>query len=95
MWGSNPATSAKLKRNIKMIVYDEYKKLFTGERHLVDWQFGLGGDFNNALFDAISKADELNLAKLEMGFPEEVIAFRRYSREYGYWENIEKRIYGN
>lgn len=70
----------------------EYAKSTDGERHLVDWQFGFGGDFNNALFQAISLADTGNKYRLGIGFPDEVEAFRRYSQENGYWESLRKRL---
>jgi len=50
-----------------------------GEKAIVKWQFGLLGDFLDALFVAIARADEENLAKLELTFPEEVAGFREWA----------------
>ena len=43
-------------------------------------QFGVTGDFYRTLFYAISCADEDNLNKLAMGFPEEVDAYKIWTR---------------
>jgi hypothetical protein len=50
-----------------------------GEKAVVKWQFRLLGDFLDALFVAMARADEGNLAKLELAFPEEVTGFRAWS----------------
>lgn len=49
------------------------------EKFIVKWQFGLLGDFYTALIDAIKRADEKNLARLELGFPAEVQGFRAWA----------------
>jgi len=50
-----------------------------GEKAIVKWQFRLLGGFLDALFLAIARANEENLAKLELTFPEEVAGFRAWS----------------
>lgn len=50
-----------------------------GVKSLIKWQFGLHGDFRQALWRAISTADESNLDRLAAGFPKEVEAFRQWS----------------
>ena len=62
------------------------------ERKLYDWQYDLSGSFFKGLFNIIAKADTKNLAKLKLGFPEEVIAVTRYKSESGYWEDVKLRM---
>ena len=50
-----------------------------GEKFIVEWQFRLLGDFKTALIDAIKLADEGNLDRLELGFPDEVQGFRAWA----------------
>jgi len=61
-----------------------------GERKLVEFQLGLSGSFYKSFFDAAFKADGENLIRLEVGFPEEIQALRRYRGESGYWDRIRK-----
>jgi len=63
-----------------------------GERFIVDWQYRLGGSFTTALAQAIAAADTKNLARLHLGFPDEVKAFVNFSTEDGWWENVQKKI---
>jgi len=58
----------------------EDSPLSDSERWVVKWQFGLLGDFQKALAAAITRADENNLAALELGFPLQVGAFRDWQR---------------
>ena len=51
-----------------------------GYDRYLDKQFGMGGGFFNALFEAIARADEGNLTKLAAGFPEEVDAYKTWTR---------------
>lgn len=44
-------------------------------------QYNQSGGFMTSLFDAISRADEINLMKLERGFPSEVKAYLTWTRE--------------
>ncbi len=53
------------------------------EKQLIKWQFNLHGSFYTALFDAIQKADPINLKLLEKGFPDEVQGFRQWQNENG------------
>ena len=52
----------------------------TCEKWVVMWQFGLLGDFDSALIVAITKADEKNLERLNLGFPTQVSAYLSWSR---------------
>ncbi len=48
------------------------------EQAVIKWQFRLCGDFKTALWEAIKHADEGNLDKLALGFPNEVYGFRQW-----------------
>jgi len=52
----------------------------TGYDRYLEFQFNWSGDFFTYLFRAISMADEFNLAKLAEGFPEEVEAYKTWTR---------------
>lgn len=67
-------------------------ELNDGERHLFDWQFQYSGDFFRLLFEAISKADEHNLNRLALGFPQEVEAFCKYARVPGWWKEFLEEL---
>ncbi len=45
------------------------------EKWVIEWQFGLLGDFETALKEAIIRADEDNLQRLYKGFPMQVHGF--------------------
>lgn len=56
-------------------------ELTVGEKlYIKDWQYHLGGSFSTALWQAIGKADESNLLKLALGFPDEVQGFLSWTR---------------
>lgn len=63
--------------------------LNSGERHLIEWQYNCGGFFFTMLWNAISRADDGNLARLSLGFPEDVEAYLRFRDEEGYWGNLQ------
>jgi hypothetical protein len=46
----------------------------------LEWQFRVTGGFYSHLFEAISRADEENLAKFALGFPQEVEAYKTFTR---------------
>ncbi len=50
------------------------------KKYIFDWQYHHGGHFSHALFAAIARADESNLYKLSLGFPEEVQGFKAWTR---------------
>lgn len=62
-----------------------------GERFIYDWQYHMSGGFFGALADLLSRADDRNLSKLSEGFPDEVDAYIRYSREAGWWESVKQK----
>lgn len=61
------------------------------ESFALAWQRGQLGGFSAALMDAIVRADISNLERLRLGFPVEVGAFLFYSRQDGWWEQLEAR----
>ena len=69
-------------------------KLTNADYELYAWAMGGKSSFMNNLFQAMSKADTVNLSRLSRGFPEEVDAYRRYTREAGYWDSVRNRIEG-
>ncbi len=66
--------------------------LTEGEEFIVKWQCRLLGGFKTALIHTIMLADESNLEKLRLGFPNEVGAFLNYSRVEGWWPNLLSKI---
>ena len=68
------------KRDAIAVALGEGSPWDEGVKSLIKWQLRLCGDFKEALWVAISRADEKNLALLEQGFPKEVSAFRKWTR---------------
>lgn len=62
-----------------------------GEEFILHWQYGMLGGFRSRLVEAIAKADDGNLARLRLGFPDEVDAFLSYSRVSGWWGQLQER----
>ena len=71
-----------------------YKDLDEYQKAAIDWQYRIYGDFFTSLFGAIKLADETNLDRIALGFPVEVGAYRRFSREEGWWEEAERVAFG-
>jgi hypothetical protein len=68
------------------------RQLNPGVQSLIKWQFEDHGGFFTALWMAISRADEGNLQRLGIAFPEEVRAYIRFKSEPGYWEHILEEL---
>ena len=51
-----------------------------GYDRYLEFQFGMTGNFFKLLFNVIAIADEINIEKLRLGFPEEVDAYLIFSR---------------
>lgn len=64
-----------------------------GERSLVNWQYNMMGGFESALWDAIKRADEGNLARLALGFPEHVEAYINYASVNGWWTSFQRQLF--
>ncbi len=50
------------------------------DRVVIFWLFHFFGDFRTALWEAICRADEENLERLRLGFPNEVEGYKRWTR---------------
>lgn len=68
-----------------------FEALTDEEDAIMQWKYGYCGDFYQALWEAIARADLLNLVRLEMGFPLEVGAFRRFAHEEGWWPSVREK----
>ena len=78
-----------------MLTRDELRHthmLSEEEQAVVKWQFGLYAHFYTALFDAIKRADDNNLFRLELGFPNEVGGFLKFNRQEGWWQGVEEKL---
>ena len=70
-----------------------FLSLDKGEQELVEWQFRLNqGSFKSALWNAIKNADDINLARLFLGFPSQIEAYRKYTGIKGWWLEIRKGL---
>ena len=65
--------------------------LTPGERFIVEWQFGISGDFKRSLAAAMTSADTVNLNKMREGFPNEVEAYINYTNTKGWWEDVRQK----
>ena len=72
-----------------------YDIILPGEKFIYDWQYGRLNEFHRYLIQAMLYADINNLSKLGKGFPEEVAAYRKFTSEDGWWENLKMRVEGN
>ena len=50
------------------------------------------GDFKKGLIEAICRADETNLYKLSLGFPDEIEGYKNYAQVSGWWEAVQEKI---
>lgn len=48
--------------------------------HLFYWQFGERKNFYTALFELLTKADDVNVTRLALAFPNHALAFERWRR---------------
>jgi hypothetical protein len=73
-----------------------WDKLDEYERAIIKWQYKMHGSFFTHLWDAIWRADEENLRRLELGFPIEVKAYRMYigEGEKNWYANAVKKWKG-
>jgi hypothetical protein len=68
------------------------KDLNEEELFIFKWQYRMLGGFKQALIRAIMLADDINLSKLERGFPTEVGGFIKYSTEEGWWRKVQAKM---
>jgi len=65
--------------------------LTESERFIVEWQYRMLGHFKTTLIEAIKFADDDNLAKLHLGFPDEVDGYINYSRSMEWWQTVQRK----
>jgi len=63
-----------------------------GIQSLIEWQYCTCGGFYKNLWDAIAVADEAHLSKIAKGFPLHIEAYRSYTKESGWWQEIQKGL---
>jgi len=61
------------------------------EETVIKWKYGMMGDFRIALMEAICRADDINLAKLKVVFPDEANCYFKFSHESGWFEKAQKK----
>lgn len=66
--------------------------LTASELFIVEWQYKMFGDFKKGLIEAICRADETNLYKLSLGFPDEIEGYKNYAQVSGWWEAVQEKI---
>ena len=66
-------------------------KLDKSEEFIFMWQHRLLGHFKTALIEAICQADDDNLDKLRLGFPDEVRGYLDYARTPGWWKKVQSK----
>ena len=62
------------------------------EAWIVKWQYQLLDGFDKKLFETIVLADESNLKRLHLGFPDQVNGYLQYTRLPGWWPSIQEKI---
>lgn len=72
--------------------YEVFKRLNPGEKSLVEWKLGTASHFTTALWELMCRADEANLHRIELGFPQYVEACRNYKRRAGWWPGLAERL---
>jgi len=71
---------------------NEIKLALTEEEQAVlDWQYRMYGGFKKALWEAISLADNTNLALLAKSFPVDVRGYQKYTSEKGWWPMVQQK----
>ena len=64
-------------------------KLDKSEKFILMWQYRMLEDFKKALIEAICQADDGNLYKLGLGFPDEVSGYKKYIYQEGWWKEVQ------
>ena len=62
------------------------------ERLMWNWEYKMMGDFQKALMEAICRADESNLSRLALGYPDHVSGYIKYTQERGWWEMVQRKV---
>ena len=66
-------------------------RLTKGEQFVYDWQYGKLGStsFKGYLSKAMAVADNSNLDKLRLAFPDEARAMNLFHSQWGWWAGVE------
>ncbi len=70
----------------------EVKDLEPGERFIWKWQRGRQTDFKKALIHLMMRADVINMSRIQLGFPTEVLAYQQYHHDPDWWPELEARM---
>ena len=74
-----------------------HPEISRSEEIILRWQYlaFLGAShFEQALIDVIKFADQDNLERIELAFPEEVAGFKSYWFDKSWWEKLQNRAIG-
>lgn len=73
---------------------DPFEVLNAEELAVYKWQYNLQSNFRKCLWQTIILADDKNLERLWRAFPIDVGGYRKYLNEGGWWDELEKKVYG-
>jgi hypothetical protein len=67
--------------------------LTKGEQFIHDWQYKRHGDtsFKGYLSKAMAKADDGNLARLKLAFPDEAESMDMFHHKKGWWDGVQDK----
>jgi len=69
-------------------------RLTKGEQFVYDWQYKRHGDtsFKGYLSKAMAKADDGNLARLKLAFPDEAESMDMFHHKKGWWDGVQDKM---
>lgn len=67
------------------------ESLDESENFIIGWQYRRLGHFKTALAELMCLADDENLIKLSLGFPNEVRGYEKYAKTPGWWKKVQKK----
>lgn len=62
------------------------------EAFVIEWKYNYGGSFTMALAELLAIADNNNLEKLRLAFPDEVEGYVNYTKVRGWWQDLRNRF---
>ena len=68
------------------------EELTESEEFIFKWQYRALGQFKTALIEAIMLADDDNIAKLYLGFPNEIDGYISYTQIPGWWKEVLRKV---
>lgn len=69
-----------------------FPQLTSEEEVIYKWKYRYGGDFADALMEAIARADLGNQELLALGFPDEVRGFQKFANQEGWWQEVKLKV---